>query len=137
MRDIAPGEELTVTYIDAMIPRAERQQRLREWGFNCTCPHCRATEAEGAASDARLQKIIELEKKLDDFSDMSVTAETGAQVVALYEEERLDLYLGHVYTRAALNFALFGETEKAQKYAEFAVGAVEREFWLRRGISSR
>lgn len=85
-------------------------------------------EAEGRASDARLQKIVELEKKLDDFADTSVTAGTGAELAKLYQDERLDIYLGHVYTRVALNYALFGEVEKAQEYASIAVGAVEREF---------
>ena len=128
VRDIAAGEELTVTYVDAMLPRAQRQARLRDWGFNCTCAHCAAGEAEGAESDARLRRIAELEKKLDDFTDLSVTAETGAELVALYQAEQLDIYLGHVYTRAALNFALLGDTERASEYAALAVVAVEREF---------
>ena len=84
VRDIAAGEELTITYVDAMLPRAERQARLHDWGFNCTCAHCAAGDADGAESDARLRRIAELEKKLDDFEDKSVTAETGAELVARY-----------------------------------------------------
>ncbi|KAI1207730.1 SET domain-containing protein [Annulohypoxylon truncatum] len=126
-RDILPGEELSVSYIDLMLPREERRSRLRGWGFDCSCSHCSMSDDEAAASDARLLKIEELETALENFNETVVTAETGAQLVELYEKERLDIYLGQVYTRAALNFALFGEEEKARKYALAAVEAVERE----------
>ena len=86
------------------------------------------SDDEAAASDARLRKIEELETALENFNETIVTAETGAQLVELYKQERLDIYMGQVYTRAALNFALFGEEEKAREYALAAVAAVEREF---------
>lgn len=126
-RDIAPGEELSISYIELMLPREERLSRLRKWGFECSCSHCTMSDEEAAASDARLKKIEELETALENFNETIVTADTGAQVAELYEKERLDIYLGQVYTRAALNYALFGEEEKARKYAEAAVEAVERE----------
>ncbi|KAI1371250.1 SET domain-containing protein [Hypoxylon crocopeplum] len=126
-RDIAPGEELSISYIELMLSREERRSRLRKWGFECSCSHCSMSDSEIAASDARLRRIEELETALENFNETVVTAETGAQLVDLYEKERLDIYLGQVYTRAALNFALFGEEEKARKYAQAAVDAVERE----------
>lgn len=126
-RDIAPGEELSISYIELMLSREERRSRLRRWGFECACSHCSMSDEEVAASDARLRKIEELETALENFNETIVTAETGAQLVELYEKERLDIYLGQVYTRAALNFALFGEEEKARRYALAAVEAVERE----------
>ncbi|KAI1385499.1 SET domain-containing protein [Hypoxylon trugodes] len=126
-RDIAPGEELSISYIELMLSREERRSRLRQWGFECACSHCSMSDEEAAASDARLQKIEELETALENFNETLVTAETGAQLVNLYHKERLDIYLGQVYTRAALNFALFGEEEKAKEYALAAVEAVERE----------
>lgn len=40
-RDIAAGEELSITYIDADLPVAERRQMLHHgYGFNCRCPAC-------------------------------------------------------------------------------------------------
>ncbi|KAI0886750.1 SET domain-containing protein [Annulohypoxylon maeteangense] len=126
-RDILPGEELTISYIDLMLSREERRSRLWRWGFECSCSHCSMSDHEAAASDARLLRIEELEMALENFNETVVTAETGAELVELYEKERLDIYLGQVYTRAALNFALFGEEEKARKYALAAVEAVERE----------
>ncbi|KAI0836962.1 SET domain-containing protein [Hypoxylon sp. FL0890] len=126
-RDIAPGEELSISYIELMLLREERRSRLRKWGFECACSHCIMSDEEAAASDARLRRIEELERALENFNETIVTADTGAQLVELYQKERLDIYLGQVYTRAALNFALFGEEEKARKYALAAVEAVERE----------
>ena len=72
-------------------------------------------DVETEASDARVRLIAELETELDDPFSKKVTAETGAQLVALYEEERLDIYLGPAYTRAALNYGLFAEEKKAKE----------------------
>ncbi|KAI8963448.1 SET domain-containing protein [Daldinia sp. FL1419] len=127
-RDIEPGQELSISYIELMLSREERRSRLRKWGFECACSHCSMSDEEVAASDTRLQKINELETALENFNETIVTAETGAQLADLYEKEKLDIYLGRVYTRAALNFALFGEERKAQKYAVAAVEALEREY---------
>ncbi len=46
-----------------------------------------------------------------------MTADTGAEYAALHEEEGLHAHLGSAYTRAALNFALFGDEERAREYA--------------------
>jgi len=40
-RDIAAGEELNITYIDAGLPATERRQLLLNgYGFVCMCPAC-------------------------------------------------------------------------------------------------
>ncbi len=40
-RDIEAGEELTVSYLDQTLPRAQRQQRLSfAYGFSCRCARC-------------------------------------------------------------------------------------------------
>ncbi|KAG2452933.1 hypothetical protein HYH02_002272 [Chlamydomonas schloesseri] len=57
-RDIAAGEELSVSYMDVGLPYEARQRHL-EWsyGFVCRCPRCReegaAAAAEAAAEAAR------------------------------------------------------------------------------------
>ncbi|KAI1501958.1 hypothetical protein F5X99DRAFT_408577 [Biscogniauxia marginata] len=128
VRDIPPGEELSISYIDLLLPRADRRRRLHKWGFECGCAQC-AMGADGtAASDARLRRIARLKADLGAFNRTVVAADTGAELVALYEAERLDSYLGNAYTRAALNYALFGEEEKARAYAGAAVEALEREY---------
>jgi hypothetical protein len=128
VRDIQPGEELSVSYIDATLDRDRRQERLREnWGFECECAQCQKDDLESALSDGRLARIKSLERDLDNFQDMHATADTGGELVALYEKERLHIYLGPAYTRAALNYALFGDAKKASEYAAIAVEAVSRE----------
>ena len=42
-RDIAPGEELTISYVPVEMPKAERQTILKEhYGFTCLCHRCRS-----------------------------------------------------------------------------------------------
>ena len=48
---------------------------------------------------------------------MKVTADTGVEYTALHEEEGLHAHLGSAYTRAALNFALFGDEKRSREYA--------------------
>ncbi|KAI1484931.1 hypothetical protein F5X96DRAFT_675149, partial [Biscogniauxia mediterranea] len=88
---------------------------------------CTADADETAASDARLRRIAQLKADLETFDRTVVTAETGAELVALYRAERLDSYLGHAHARAALNFALFGDEARAREHAAAAADAVERE----------
>ncbi|KAK3933780.1 hypothetical protein QBC46DRAFT_431428 [Diplogelasinospora grovesii] len=126
VRDISPGEELTISYVDGMLSQAGRQNRLNDWGFACTCSVCSGGEAKIEESDKRLKRIAHLTSNLDSFEG-EVTPETGAELVSLHVEEGLHMYLGHAYTRAALNFALFGDG-RAKEYAEEAVKAATREF---------
>ncbi|KAI0007284.1 SET domain-containing protein [Xylariaceae sp. FL0662B] len=132
VRDIAVGEELSISYIGMLYPRSERQKLLRHWGFNCTCAQCSGSAAAIAASDARITEIGVLERALESTNEttdaVAVTPDTGARLVELYEAERLDVYVGEAYTRAALNYALFGDEVKAQQYARVAAEAMEREF---------
>ncbi|CAJ2502473.1 Uu.00g098670.m01.CDS01 [Anthostomella pinea] len=127
VRTIAPGEELSISYVDLLLTHAERRALLHKWGFECACAQCSQSAADTAASDARLRQIAKLKAELGDFSTTKVTAETGGEMVGLYEDEGLHTYLGNAYTRAALNFALFGEEERAREYAGMAVEALELE----------
>ncbi|KAI1258621.1 SET domain-containing protein [Xylariaceae sp. FL1019] len=126
-RDITPNEELSVSYVDVFLQSKERKERVRSWGFECVCSLCRSPKNETDASDARLRRIAQLQADLNNFEQLKVTADTGAEYVALVEEEGLDAHLGSVYTRAALNFALFGDEARAREHAQKAVGALSLE----------
>ena len=41
MRNIAAGEEPTVSYADVFDLATERQAKLSRYGFSCTCPACK------------------------------------------------------------------------------------------------
>ena len=40
LRDVAPGEELTISYIDEEMSLPEREAALADYGFLCRCPKC-------------------------------------------------------------------------------------------------
>ncbi|KAJ6448907.1 hypothetical protein C8R45DRAFT_1131511 [Mycena sanguinolenta] len=48
VRNIPAGEELTYSYLNSEMPTAERQKKLKPYGFVCTCSAC-----TDPASDAR------------------------------------------------------------------------------------
>lgn len=46
-RDIAPGEELLITYVNPELPLEQRRRQLMEWGFGkCMCERCTKEESE-------------------------------------------------------------------------------------------
>ncbi len=53
-RDIEPGDELTVSYLDVGLPYEARQQHLAwSYGFACACARCRE---EGAEQQQQLER---------------------------------------------------------------------------------
>lgn len=123
VRDVAPGEELAISYLDSLAPRVERQHRARlAWGFECRCAQCSLTEDAAVASDGRLAEIAELERRLSDVKS-DVTLNTVERYVGLFTEERLEAKLAGAYTTAALNYNLLGKSGLAVKYARLAIEA--------------
>lgn len=48
-KDIEPGEELFITYVNPELRRVERQRELDEWGFGtCRCKRCVEEKEEEA-----------------------------------------------------------------------------------------
>ena len=44
-RDIEPGEELFITYVNPQMPLENRRKQVSEWGFGeCKCSRCMAEE---------------------------------------------------------------------------------------------
>ncbi|KAG8415778.1 SET domain-containing protein 5 [Metarhizium acridum] len=127
VRDIAAGEELSISYIRLLSPRAQRLAQLKHWGFECSCGHCNMSDKDAATSDAHLRAIVGLEGDLGNFKDMLVMPETGAKLVELYQRERLDLYLSRAYEQAAINYAAFGMDNEAKKYARLTLEHLEIE----------
>ena len=50
LRDLAPGEELCINYVDLDQPRQLRNADLRHYGFECTCERCAGEEAAEAGA---------------------------------------------------------------------------------------
>ncbi|KAI5917408.1 hypothetical protein F4810DRAFT_47996 [Camillea tinctor] len=58
---IAPGEEITISYIDNIQPLAARQSHIqRTWHFQCTCAQCTQPGSLSTSSSYRLAQLIAL-----------------------------------------------------------------------------
>ncbi|KAL2181341.1 uncharacterized protein P884DRAFT_188573, partial [Thermothelomyces heterothallicus CBS 202.75] len=120
-RDIAPGEEITLSYIDPLLPggRAARVDRLRRnWGFACACPLCSLDRARSEESDRRIAQIAEIKDELATGKACPAMADL---LVALYEMERLWGLMYEAYMLAALEYNGAGDPWTAVKYARLAL----------------
>ncbi|WQF85703.1 Putative SET domain-containing protein [Colletotrichum destructivum] len=122
VRDIQPGEELTISYLDSLRARVVRQDRAqRNWGFGCTCAHCSLPEAFVRASDQRLVRMWEIEQQLSHWNGEKVDEEMIETLVTLYRQEQLDQSHGSdAFRLAALNYNSLGMEEEAVGYAKLA-----------------
>lgn len=126
-RDVAEGEELTISYLDPFVSYEKRQQRTKaSWGFKCTCSICSASPKEIAASDARLKELATIYEALEGFKTSPpgiVTIKKIDRMLALYKKERLDAFLAGGYTLAALNLNMFARRARAVEMAKRAAEA--------------
>jgi len=128
VRDISPGEELTISYVDTLAPYHERQHRLQSsLGFECFCAQCSLDLAGREDSDETLLAIAELERELSDFSSKRASPALAEELLELYEGEGLQSKMGGAYTLAALSYALAGKEKEARQYATLAAEATEWE----------
>ncbi|KAK3353816.1 hypothetical protein B0T25DRAFT_545422 [Lasiosphaeria hispida] len=125
VRGVAPGEELSISYLDSFESRERRRQRAKmAWGFECACSQCTLGEEAVRGSDARLEEIARIEGLLGDFQAAEVNAALLRKLVKLYRDERLDAGVSGAYTLVALNYNMLGDAKLAVKYAKLAREAV-------------
>jgi hypothetical protein len=121
--DIPPGEELSVTYIDGMMSREERLEKLHEsWGFECSCAQCALELPQVRASDARIKQINALVGELESPEPGSPANPGMAELLlSLYKQEKLWGSLYHGYTFAAIEYNGVGDPWRAMKNARLAI----------------
>jgi hypothetical protein len=122
LRDIAVGEEISISYGKIELKHAERQRLYKDgWNFKCTCSMCTASKYEIAGSDQRRARFSQLRRMLD-----SLTVETydAQQIVAWEKElmeisavEGLDILLAEDYERLAYVYAGHGMKRDAITWA--------------------
>ena len=83
-RDIAEGEELTISYIDANEPYTMRQKKLQDYGFNCTCSRC---EQERSGTEQSAEHAVDTHLEADLFGDDSDDEQQDADDGVEEEEE--------------------------------------------------
>ncbi|CAO2658309.1 Nn.00g060320.m01.CDS01 [Neocucurbitaria sp. VM-36] len=122
VRDIMPGEEITITYIDNEQKRAKRMKKLeRNWGFKCSCSSCTAHPSLAFESDDRLYDIASLSDMLNDWTPTSpATPEAAELLISLLEQERLYANIATAYKHAAEVYSSFGKKFEAIKYARLS-----------------
>ncbi|KAF4778141.1 hypothetical protein HER10_EVM0000420 [Colletotrichum scovillei] len=131
IKDIQPGEELTISYVDSLSSRAVRQDRAqRNWGFGCTCQQCSLSEAFIRSSDQRLGKMWQIEQQMSHWNGAKVDEEMIEELISLYRQEQLDQSHGSdAFRLAALNYNSLGMEKEALEYAKLA----EEQFMLEKG----
>ena len=126
-RRIQPGDELTIAYIDPLLPRQDRSDWAKlHRGHNKPCP-CKAcnpgTEAETKAADERLAELLEIQGEVKNHDSKKVTPQMIGRYLELVDKERLQTKLADAYENAALNYNYLGLDRLAKKYADLAVQA--------------
>ncbi|KAK1595358.1 uncharacterized protein LY79DRAFT_681701 [Colletotrichum navitas] len=131
LRDIIPGEELTLSYIDPMQSREARRERLHStWGFHCSCHHCMQHRLKTEESDRRMEQIAALREEFNDYTPASrATPEMAELLISLYEQEQHWSLLSEAYTLAAIEYNGIGEPWIATKYARLAIEAGLTTHW--------
>ncbi|KAK6088909.1 lysine methyltransferase [Seiridium cupressi] len=122
-RPILAGEEITITYVDMLLPRDERVERLdHTWHFPCACTQCTQDDRLVKASDARIAQILDLQRHFADYSkDSFATPEMAETLISLYQQERLYSRMYEAYTYAAIEYNAVGRPWEAIKYARLAI----------------
>ncbi|KAL8297957.1 hypothetical protein RB597_007059 [Gaeumannomyces tritici] len=127
-RAIAPGEELTISYIDSLAPAAERQAHTRAvWGFVCGCEHCRLSTAEASSSISRIRRLARLEEELAKPEKLDERLAMAQELLDIYGVERLEGKLSKPYKLAALSYCMLGMEDPARRYASLAAEALALE----------
>ncbi|KAK5654278.1 hypothetical protein OQA88_7454 [Cercophora sp. LCS_1] len=121
VRDVHPGEELTISYVDVLQPSSTRQSLLQKtWSFTCTCERCTQETHLLAESDSRCAQLAQLRRELADTS-VSATPEKAELFVTLFELEGLHVRIYEAYYRAAIEWNGVGDSGRAIKYARLCL----------------
>ncbi|KAI0659794.1 SET domain-containing protein [Cubamyces menziesii] len=118
-RDIAIGEELCMTYMDALVPRAKRLALIKQhYNYECRCPACKLTDQEGHDSDYRRSTIARIRSQLLEYNDPSYGLHKVRMALRLLDEEGLLEVYGNPFYANGFEFcALAGDAESASAWA--------------------
>jgi len=144
LRDIHPGEEvstncacpiadcsvyLCLLWVDAYLgmPHEVRKKYLLDnWGFDCTCSQCSASEEDIADSDARRYTIVQIREDIDKAREEKRTQDAIAlakDLVTLYREEELGPLVPEAHYILAGLHLQSGDVEQAREFGQKALEA--------------
>ncbi|KAI1871694.1 hypothetical protein JX265_005680 [Neoarthrinium moseri] len=125
VRDVAPGEELTLSYHNGG-PSAERRAALRQFfGFECACELCALPANKLARSDKHLRDAQALDERIGDSKRVKMQPEDALndcrELLRVYEEEGItDLRVPRLYYDAFQICAMHSDAARASVFAESA-----------------
>lgn len=125
LRDIIPGEEISIAYGQVDLQYEERQKLYTQnWGFACTCELCAASKDAIAESDKRRMRFKQLHDML-----ASLTAETydarrvlnwEKEIIEISEREGFEALVAEDMERIAYVYAGLGAHLEAISWAQKA-----------------
>jgi hypothetical protein len=126
VRDIRKGEEITIAYLQSFQHRQTRQKELWEnFKFNCSCHLCSLPPDESKAIDAKLQRIHEIDRVIEQGGVEELT--THARRMLGYVDEQVKLWgemgsnavgLARAYPDAFQIAIANGDAARASVFAE-------------------
>ena len=126
IRRILPGEALTISYVDPLMSRADRQAFVEKWsGKPCSCHHCTGNGDLSRLSelDSRISEINNIGQILKDPDAKGLTFDMIGRYVDLFKTDELDSRMGEAHWQAALNYNYLGEKDLAVKHCSRAIQA--------------
>ncbi|KAM7212239.1 hypothetical protein V8F06_012375 [Rhypophila decipiens] len=124
LRDIEPGEEITISYLPLGLTHSERQRRLQRWSFTCSCSLCKAPQETISTSDKQRTEIedardkaIEAFKYGRPYEAISLTK----KVLSLIPSEELYPWESEQYENLARVYWLMGDKKTGDSYARLSL----------------
>lgn len=122
-RDIAEGEEITVSYIPLLQSARDRQARLQQYGFECDCDACNERSDTSDKRRVRIGMLLEdLEGKLVRKSQKSNVnkqrMKKTVDLVRMVEQEDVRDYIARAYHVAAVISEHNDEYDEARRWGE-------------------
>jgi len=127
-RDVLAGEELTYSYINPFLSRAQRLRQLQDhWGFTCACKACHPVNMAGlTVSDSRRVRVAQHLRKMKSQSFLSLPvgnrASRARETLQLLDEEGLGMmaYRSYVCSDAFQRLLAWGCLRSSLQWAEAA-----------------
>ncbi|EMD32730.1 hypothetical protein CERSUDRAFT_118469 [Gelatoporia subvermispora B] len=134
MRDIAAGEQITISYCDVFLSQAERQKSLKRFDFTCTCRSCKNHKhSDKRRAQINANKSI-LDKSIFDWIEDPTLSDDYLEkkylrLLDLMEQEGLQASTTYATCKEMLAkvYAALGDPERSVQYAtEFISSQVPR-----------
>ncbi|KAI1855795.1 hypothetical protein JX265_012240 [Neoarthrinium moseri] len=122
LQDISAGDEIAYGYIPLGGIREERQELLRQWGFNCSCSLCLAPASEVAKSDAARTRIQTIADRLRSAkaNKKGKLTRLVSEMLHLVDQEGLGPQLVVWYDLISRAYLQVDDFENAELYADLA-----------------